>query len=298
LDVVGIDIVSPDISIPLNENGGTVIDVNAAPDFKVHICPNAGLPRLVQKQFLDMLFPAGSHHRVPLISVTGSHGKSLYTTIIEKYFIQKGIYCGSLRTDGLFINGKLIKSIDLNHADSTSLLLKDPTIGAAVVETPVETILNSGLGYRMADIGVVLNLTEREEYYTYDHIRDVEDVAYAKSVVAEQVYNEGYTILNAAVPLILEMTERLYSKVAYFSRTRPTGLLYKLMQEGHPIAYSDGTSLMLSRSGDEIVVCKWDEVTAAIQDNEYIMDVILAAAMTFFLLGENQQKIKEILCGI
>lgn len=298
LDVVGIDIISPNISVPLNENQGTVIDVNAAPDFKVHICPNVGQPRLVQKDFLNMLFPAGKACRVPLISVTGSQGKSLYTSIIEKYYIQKGVYCGSLRTEGLFINGKLIKTIDLSHADSTSLLLKDPTIEAAVVETSVETILNSGLGYELADIGVVLNLRDREEYFTYDHIRDTEDVAYAKSVVAEQVYSEGYTILNAAEPLILEMTERLYSKPAFFSNTRPVGPLKKLMDEGSPVAFSDGNVLFISSNHNHLEICKWAEIKAITGTDEYLYEVFLAVAMTLFLLGEGQHKIKEILTGI
>lgn len=298
LDVAGIDIISPDISLPLDSNDAVVIDVNAAPDFRVHIRPHTGIPRLVQKNFVDMLFQKGSPSRIPLISVTGSHGKSLFTQIIEKYYSGKGIYAGALRTDGLYINKNRIKTIDLLNASNTSLILKDPTIEAAVTETPVETILNFGLGYEMADIGVVLNLEEKPEYYTYDHIRDLEDVAYAKSVVAEEVHPDGYAVLNASNPLILEITERLYCKPAFFSPKRPEGNLRRLADDGRPFTWFEGPMMILSHHRDQMEICRREEIVFPCTEGSHDCESVLAAALTMHLLGERKEMIRKILCDL
>lgn len=298
LDVAGIDIISPDIALPFDSNGAVVIDVNAAPDFRVHIRPHSGMPHPVQKNFVDMLFPKGSPFRIPLISVTGSHGKSLYTQIIEKYYFEKGIYAGALRTDGLYINKNRIKTIDLLNASNTSLILKDPTIEAAVTETPVETILNFGLGYEMADIGVVLNLEDKAEYYTYDHIRDLEDVAYAKSVVAEEIQSNGYAILNAANPLILEITERLYCKPAFFSPSRPEGNLRRLADDGRPFAWFEGDALIVSHNRDQFEICKRNEICFPCTEGSHDTEAVIAAALTLHLLGERKENIKKILTNL
>ena len=295
LDVAGIDVISHDISVPFAGNNAVVIDVNAAPDFRVHIKPHEGPPRPVQKEFVDMLFPKGAPSRIPLISVTGSHGKSLFTQIIEKYFVYKGIYAGSLRTDGLYINRNCIKSIDLLNASNTSLILKDPTIESAVVETPVETILNFGLGYELADIGVVLNLEEKPEYYSYDHIRDLEDVAYAKSVVAEEVKTDGYAVLNSSNPFILEMSERLYCKPAFFSSRTPDGNTRRLISNGLPFAYFENNNLMISHNKVYLEICRRDEIKFPAAEGQPGVDSVLAAALTMFLLGDKKETIKNIL---
>jgi len=287
LDIAGIDIISPDISVPFAENNAVVIDVNAAPDL--------GMPRQVQKNFVDMLFPKGSPASIPLISVTGSHGKSLFIEIIEKYFVHKGIYAGSLRSDGLYINRNCIKSIDLLNASNTSLILKDPTIESAVVETPVETILNFGLGYELADFGVVLNLEDRQEYYSYDHIRDLEDVAYAKSVVAEEVKSGGYSVLNASNELILEMTERLYCKPAFFAANYPVGIARRLLDDGNPFAFFQGKVLKISNNRNVIEICQREEIKFSCSEDGKGVDSVLAAAIIMNLLGESKETIKNIL---
>ncbi len=296
LDVAGIDIMSPDISIPLAENGGVVIDVNAAPDFRVHISPHIGKPHLVQKNFVEMLFPKDVPVRIPLISVTGSHGKSMFIEIIESYFAYKGLYAGSLRSDGLYINKRRIKSFDLLNSSNTSLILKDPTIESAVVETPVETILDFGLGYEQADIGVVLNLSERPEYYSYDHIRDLEDVAYAKSVVAEEVVATGYAVLNASYPLILEMAERLFCKPAFFTPSRPEGDARRLLDDGRPFAYFDRNILIVSHNRDCFEICRREEIKFPCTEGLPGTDAVIAAALAMFLSGEKKEAIKNVLC--
>jgi len=298
LDVAGIDIISPDISLPIYENNGVVIDINAAPDFKIHIQPSGGIPRLVQKDFLNMLFPEENLCKIPIIAVTGSSGKTFFTKILEEYYSQKNIYAGILRSNGLFVNRRLIKSLDLINSDNTTLILKDPTIEAAVVEIPVETILNFGLGYELADIGVVLNHLPKPEYFTYDHVRDEEDLVYAKSVVAEEVCDNGYSILNADYPLIFEMTERLYSNPAFISKKIPNAKIKQYCEKGSSIAYINNNKIVINSKGIETIFSDINDLSIFNNADSYTVDAILASIMVMHLLGESNIFILSVLNNV
>jgi len=215
LNVAGVDILTDDISKAIDNQPGFVLEVNAAPDFRMHMMPQAGLKRNVAADLLNMLFPADTAFRVPVFSITGSYGKTTVVNILNYCLEMEGCHVGLASSEGIFINGKHLIKENATFAEHASLVLKDTTIDCAVFETSCEGILRKGIGYRFADYGVVLNITE--EHLEKDDIKYIEDIAYAKSVVAEQVYDDGYVILNADNIHILEMINRAYGTIVLFS---------------------------------------------------------------------------------
>lgn len=297
LDVAGIDIISPDISVPLNENNGCVIEINAAPDFRMHLNPTYGEPQNVAKAFVDMLFPATVEHSIQVISVTGSVGKTLFTELLGKAFRMHGLTVGIVNTKGVYINENCLNESPGLNSSNKSVILKDPLVDIAVFETNVETILQCGLGYKAASISVVLNLDEnKEEYQHYDHIIDAVDIAYAKSVVAEEVYNDGFVILNADNVLIYEMAERVKSNVALFTTSIENEEFQKHISAGQLGAAIFEERLILYQNGEsaeEILNIK--QVLAFDTNIASAKDVLLSALLVMIINKFSIDDIRQFL---
>ncbi|MBE9128005.1 MULTISPECIES: cyanophycin synthetase [unclassified Coleofasciculus] len=215
LDIAGIDIVTPDISKPLRDVNGVVVEVNAAPGFRMHVCPSRGLPRNVGAPVMDMLFPSGKPSRIPILAITGTNGKTTTTRLIAHIYKQTGQEVGYTTTDGIYIGEHLVEQGDTTGPQSAQVILKDPTVEVAVLETARGGILRSGLAFDMCDIGVVLNVSA--DHLGIGDIDTIEQMARLKSVVAESVSPYGYAILNADDPLVVAMAERVKGHVAFFS---------------------------------------------------------------------------------
>lgn len=297
LNVAGVDIISEDISQPLTANYGKVIEVNAAPDFRMHFKPAFGTPRYVQREFVSMLFPSGIQHSIPVYSVTGSKGKALCASIINAGLIALGLKTGIVSRKGLYINDFCLVEGDATDSANVAIALKDPTIDSLVVETPVESILKSGLGYEYAHFGIVLNLVDlKSEYYTYDHIRDIEDIAYAKMVVAEQVYDAGYAILNADVKQIVEMRPRVYSNIAFFSKNPQNAAFNKQVANGGTAILCNAGLITIYDKGIETVIINTESIPGFQEAGEgFAMDAILASALALYLSNASVDLVRNIL---
>lgn len=215
LDIAGIDIVTPDITKPLREVNGVVVEVNAAPGFRMHTSPSQGLPRNVAAPVLDMLFPPGTSPRIPIIAITGTNGKTTTTRMTAHIYRQTGKVIGYTSTDGVYIGDYLVEKGDNTGPYSARMILKDPTVEVAVLESARGGILRSGLAFESCDIGVVLNVAA--DHLGLGDINTIEQMAKVKSVVAETVKADGYAILNADDPLVAAMAQQVNCKVAYFS---------------------------------------------------------------------------------
>ncbi|HBY75955.1 MAG TPA: cyanophycin synthetase, partial [Cyanobacteria bacterium UBA11148] len=215
LDIAGIDVVTQDITKPLRDVDGVVVEVNAAPGFRMHVCPSQGLPRNVAAPVLDMLFPPGKPNRIPIISITGTNGKTTTTRLIAHIYKHTGQVVGYTTTDGIYIGDHVVEKGDTTGPQSAQVILKDPTVEVAVLETARGGILRSGLAFEMSDIGVVLNVAA--DHLGIGDIDTIEQMAHLKSVVAEAVSPYGYAILNADDPLVAAMAEQVKGHVAYFS---------------------------------------------------------------------------------
>ncbi len=294
LNICGIDIISPDISKPIHEANAKIIEVNAAPDFRMHISPTLGESHKVERNFVNMLFPENSKFQIPVFAITGSYGKNLAANIIMTCLQENNLICGHVSKNGLFVGNHCLKNSDATDSKNHGIVLSDPGIDCAIIETPVETILKSGIGYGFANFGLVLNLDKQKyEYLDYDHIRDMDDIAYAKSVVAEEVHDYGYTILNADDEFIYEMNERLYSKLALFSKRNNNEYLQKCLKKQGVIAYVNETNIIIQRGKMQIMLIALSEIPEAIKrKNEYYIDSLLAASLSLFLFGISAEKIK------
>lgn len=230
LDIAGIDVVTADIARPLYEVDGVIVEVNAAPGFRMHFCPSEGIPRNVAEPVLDMLFPPGTPTRIPILSVTGTNGKTTTTRLLAHIMRQTGQIVGYTTTDGIYIGGYLVEKGDTTGPQSAQVILQDPTVEVAVLETARGGMLRSGLGFDHCDIGIVLNVAA--DHLGIGDIDTVEDLAHLKSIVVETASPNGYAILNADDPLVAAMAERVKAQVAYFSMNPDNELLRSHTQQG------------------------------------------------------------------
>lgn len=239
LDIAGIDIVTSDISQPLRETGGVIVEVNAAPGFRMHASPSQGLPRNVGASVLEMLFPDYAPSRIPIVAITGTNGKTTTTRLTAHIYRQTGKIVGFTATDGIYIQEYLVEQGDNTGPYSAGAILKDPTVEVAVLETARGGILRSGLAFDRCDIGVVLNVAA--DHLGLGGIDTIEQMAKVKSVVAETVHSEGYAILNADDPLVAAMAERVNCKVAYFSMNPDNPIIIEhCRRNGLAAIYEDG----------------------------------------------------------
>ncbi|HEU4902242.1 MAG TPA: cyanophycin synthetase [Flavisolibacter sp.] len=215
LDVCGIDVIAPGLSTPLRENGGAVLEVNAAPGFRMHLQPTKGKPRNVAKPVVDMLFPKKDNGRIPIIAITGTNGKTTTTRLMAHIARTAGFTTGFTTTDGVYINDELVLKGDCAGPGSAQMILKDRSVEFAVLETARGGILRTGLGYDQCDSAIVTNVAE--DHLGIGGIDTLEKLARVKSVVPETVHAGGYAVLNADDDLVYAMRDNVRCKVALFS---------------------------------------------------------------------------------
>ncbi len=215
LDICGIDIMATDLSVPITENGGAILEVNAAPGFRMHLDPTEGLPRNVAEPVIDMLYPPGSTARIPIIAISGTNGKTTTTRLIAHIVKQMGYKVGYTTTDGVYIQNQLMMRGDCTGPVSAEFVLKDPTVDFAVLECARGGILRSGLGFHNCDMAVVTNIAA--DHLGLGGIDTLEKLARVKAVVPKSVFPSGYSILNADDDLVYKMREELDCKIALFS---------------------------------------------------------------------------------
>ena len=230
LDIAGIDIVTNDLSKPLRDTDGVVVEVNAAPGFRMHVHPSVGKPRNVAEPVISMLYPPGSPSRIPVIALTGTNGKTTTTRLTAHIFRQTQKIVGYTTTDGTYIGDYLVEAGDNTGPQSARLILHDPTVEVAVLESARGGILRSGLAFDQCDVGVVLNVAA--DHLGLGDINTIEQMAHLKAVVAETVHSKGYAVLNADVPLVSAMASRVKAQVIYFSLDADNPLVQSHVQSG------------------------------------------------------------------
>jgi len=215
LDICGIDIMGPDLRSPINENGGVILEVNAAPGFRMHIEPAVGLARNAAEPVIDMLFPKGSNGRIPIIAITGTNGKTTTTRLTAHIAKSAGKKVGYSTSDGVYIQNQMMMKGDCTGPISAQFVLKDPSVDFAILECARGGILKAGLAFQHCDVAVVTNVAA--DHIGLGGINTVEQMAKVKAVVPETVFPHGYAILNADDDLVYGMREGLNCNVALFS---------------------------------------------------------------------------------
>lgn len=230
LDIAGLDVVTSDISKPLRETNGVIVEVNAAPGFRMHVAPSVGLSRNVAAPVIDMLFPPGTPCRIPIIAITGTNGKTTTTRLTAHIYRQTGKVVGYTTTDAIYIDEYMVEKGDNTGPTSANVILKDPTVEVAVLETARGGMLRSGLAFDSCDVGIVLNVAA--DHLGLGDIDTIEQMAKVKGVIAEVVSPEGVVVLNADDPLVAEMASRVKGKVAYFSMNPANPIIVDHMRRG------------------------------------------------------------------
>ncbi|MFT4878988.1 MAG: cyanophycin synthetase [Flavobacteriales bacterium] len=294
LDICGIDIMSTDISTPLHETGGAILEVNAGPGFRMHLAPSEGLPRNVAGHVVDMLFPPGTESRIPIVAITGTNGKTTTTRLLAHIMRMKGFKVGYTTTDGVYIQNRLLMQGDCTGPASAEFVLKDPTIDFAVLESARGGLLRAGLGFKSCDVAIVTNVAP--DHLGLKGIHTIEQLARVKSVVPETVRAGGYSILNADDDLVYNMRKSVQSNVALFS-----------MDENNPrikaIARVGGLSAIYENGF--ITICKGEwkmRVTKALNvpltfggKAAFMIQNVLPATLAAYVRGVKLEDIKVAL---
>ncbi len=203
LDVAGIDFITPDVSRSFRDVGGAICEVNAAPGFRMHVAPTEGESRDVAGPVMDMLFPPGTPSRIPIVSITGTNGKTTASRMVSHILKMSGQTVGLCTTDGVYIDGERTVSGDMTGPVSAQMVLRDPTVDAAVLETARGGLLRSGLGYRSNDVGAVLNV--QADHLGLGGIETLEELATLKRIVVE--VSKDCAVLNADDEQCLKMAD-------------------------------------------------------------------------------------------
>ena len=215
LDICGIDIMGINLSEPLESNGAVVLEVNAAPGFRMHLAPANGLPRNVAAPVIDMLYPPGKSCRIPIIAITGTNGKTTTTRLIAHIVKNNGFKVGFTTSDGIYVGNSMLTKGDTTGPVSAEFILKDPTVEFAVLETARGGILRAGLGFSKCDIGIVTNV--QADHMGLSDINTLEEMTKVKAVVIESVKRDGYAVLNADNKYCVTIGKNASCKIAYFS---------------------------------------------------------------------------------
>ena len=282
LDICGIDIMATDLRTPVKENGGAILEVNAAPGFRMHIDPSVGLPRNVAEPVVDMLFPKGSAGTIPIIAITGTNGKTTTTRLTAHIAKTAGYKVGYTTSDGVYIQNQMMMKGDCTGPVSSTFVLKDPTVDFAVLECARGGILKNGLAFQNCDVAVVTNISA--DHIGLGGIDSMEQMAKVKQVVPETVFNHGYAILNADDDLVYAMKEGLKCNIAYFSMDENNPRIKKHCKEGGYAAVFENGYITIMKGTWKIRVIKVSEVPVTYGGKAIhnVMNCLPAVLSTYF----------------
>ncbi|MGI8601012.1 MAG: cyanophycin synthetase [Chitinophagaceae bacterium] len=295
LDICGIDIMASDLKAPLNENGGAVLEVNAAPGFRMHIDPTVGLPRNVAEPVVDMLFPPGTDGRIPIIAVTGTNGKTTTVRITAHIARTAGKKVGYTTSDGIYIQNQLMMRGDCSGPVSAQFVLKDPTVDFAVLECARGGILRGGLAFQQCNVAIVTNVAA--DHIGLGGINSVEQMAVVKQVVPETVNRNGYAILNADDERVLKMKDELDCNIALFSMEENNPHLKKHCTKGGKAAvYENGyITIMKGNWKVRVMPAKDIPITYGGKAQHNIANVLPAVMATYLFKNISIEDIKQAL---
>jgi cyanophycin synthetase len=268
LDIAGVDVVCKSIKRPLSEQGGAVVEVNAAPGLRMHVYPSEGKSRPVGDAIVEMLFPSEpgarapfeSNARIPLIAISGTNGKTTVTRMVTHIYTTMQKYVGMTTTDGIYFNGVRRVKGDSAGPRSAESVLQHPLVEVAVLETARGGILRSGLAWDRSLVSVVLNIAN--DHMGLEGIDTLERLARVKRVIIESVSREGYGVLNAEDPLVADMASDCPGKVIYFGMDQSTPVMTGHLASGGRGAYFCEGNLVLAEGSKETVLMKAVDIPA------------------------------------
>ncbi len=284
LDICGVDIMAENLTQPLKENGGCILEVNAAPGFRMHLAPSEGLPRNVAAPVIDMLYPPGKPSRIPIIAVTGTNGKTTTTRLLAHIVKNNGYKVGFTTSDGIYIQNHMMEKGDTTGPLSAEYILKDPTVEFAVLETARGGILRSGLGFSRCDIAIITNI--QEDHLGIADIHNLDDLARVKATVVRSVKKDGWAILNAEDEQCLKIANELSCNIAYFSMDENNPKVQQFAKEGKIVAVYENGYITIKKGEWKIRVERATHVPLTLGGKaKFMIANALAATLASYLWG-------------
>ncbi|PQB05178.1 cyanophycin synthetase [Aureitalea marina] len=295
LDICGIDIMTTDISKPLAETGGAVLEVNAGPGFRMHLAPTTGLPRNVAAPVVDKLFPVqGDTGRIPIVAITGTNGKTTTSRLIAHMAKMSGHRVGYTTSDGVYIQNRLLMKGDCTGPASAEFVLKDPTVNFAVLECARGGLLRAGLGFANCDVAVVTNVAA--DHLGLKGIHTVEQLAKVKGVVPETVLPDGYAVLNADDDLVFGMRRGIDCNLALFSMDENNPRVQALQRKGGITAVYENGYVTLCRGKWKMRIMKADQIPLTYGGKaKFMIQNVLAAVIAANVRGISIEDMKAAL---
>ena len=294
LDICGIDIMTDDITQPLTETGGAVLEVNAAPGFRMHLDPTGGLGRNVAEPVVDMLFPPGTPSRIPILAVTGTNGKTTTTRLTAHLMRSVGHKVGMTCSDGVYIQNRMLMKGDCTGPASAQFVLKDPTVDLAVLESARGGIVRNGLGFEHCDVAIVTNVAA--DHLGLKDIHTLEELAHVKSTVPRSVRRDGYAILNADDELVMAMRKQCDCKIALFSLDENNRLIRQHCKLGGLAAIYENGYITISKGEWKLRIEKAVNVPLTYGGKAvFNIQNVLPAVLAAYVRGVKVEELREAL---
>ncbi len=245
LDICGIDVVCDTMLKPLEEQGGGIVEVNAAPGLRMHLDPSFGKGRAVGEAIVNMMFPNGDNARIPVVAIAGTNGKTTTSRLIGRIFESNGLRVGMTSTDGVYIEGRRTDTGDCSGPKSARNVLLHPDVNAAVFETARGGVLREGLGFDMCDVAVITNIGIGD-HLGLNFITTVDELAVVKRVIVENVAPKGTAVLNAADPVVAAMAHHCPGQIIFFARDRMNPVLATHRAQGRRVVHVERDAIVCS----------------------------------------------------
>ena len=251
LDICGVDIVCEAIYKPLEEQGGGVVEVNAAPGLRMHLNPSYGKSQPVGEAIISLLYPRPENGRIPVVAVSGTNGKTTTVRLIAHLLRAQGNRVGMTTTDGIYVENERIDSGDCSGPKSARNVLMHPEVDAAVFETARGGILREGLGYDACDVAVITNIGEGD-HLGMSYIETVEELAEVKSVIVRNVAPTGHAVLNAADPMVVKMAKSCRGQIIFFGLNAHNPVISTHRARGKKAVFRD-KEYLIAAIGNRII---------------------------------------------
>ena len=250
LDICGVDVVCDNVYRPLEEQGGGIVEVNAAPGLRMHLHPSYGKGRPVGEAIISTMFGKNDDGRIPVVAVSGTNGKTTTVKLMSHLFEKQGLRVGHTGTDGVFVNGRRIDTGDCSGPKSARNVLMHPDVDAAVLETARGGILREGLGFDRCQVAIVTNIGEGD-HLGMNYINTTAELAAVKRVIVQNVDPNGMAVLNAADPNVAKMARSCPGKVTFFAKDIHHPIMAKHRAQGQRVIFVENNKVVAAEGKKE-----------------------------------------------
>jgi len=292
LDICGVDVVAETVHLPLEDQRGGVVEVNAAPGLRMHLSPSFGKGRAVGEAIVASMFADGDDGRIPVVAVAGTNGKTTTVRLTAHLLAAAGHRVGMTNSDGVYVGAQCIDTGDCSGPRSARRILAHPGVDAAVFETARGGILREGLAFDRCDVAIVTNLG-MGDHLGLGYISTVEDLAVVKRVIVQYVHAGGTAVLNATDPIVADMAAACPGSVVYFSNDPAHPLIGTHRAQGHRVVYRDGPAIVAAQGDSEVALALADIPLTHGGAVAFQVDNAMAAVAAAWSLGLGWDAIRQ-----